>query len=87
MTRLEEECQEEEERAVEENMVEEPPSSHNDQLEPLEVDERVNVKIEEKKAGVEVEAAERERVESNEAGNVILCCLAAFLIQLYYFDL
>ena len=90
MTRLEEECQEEEEeRAVEENTVEEPrpPSSHNDQLEPLEVDERVNVKIEEMKADFEVEAAERERVESNEAGNVILCCFAVFLIQLYYFDL
>ena len=34
-----------------------------------------------------VEAAKTETVETNEVGNVILCCLAAFLIQLYYFDL
>ena len=83
MTSLEEECREEE-RALEENIVEEPPSSQDDQLETSEVDERVNVKIEEMKAVVE---AERGKVESNEAGNVILCCFAAFLIHLYYFDL
>ena len=26
-------------------------------------------------------------MEFNEAGNVMLCCFAAFLIQLYYFDI
>ena len=26
-------------------------------------------------------------IEFNEAGNVMLCCFAAFLIQLYYFDI
>ena len=28
-----------------------------------------------------------ENMEFNEAGNVMLCCFAAFLIQLYYFDI
>ena len=88
MTRLEEEWQEEE-RPLEESIVEEPPSSQDDQFETSEVDERVNVTIDgvEIKAVVEVEAAEREKVETTEAGNVILCCFAAFLIHLYYFDL
>ena len=63
------------------------------QFETSKVDERVNVTID----GVEmtsdaevvknVESAETENIETNEAGNVILCCLAAFLLQLYYFDL
>ena len=86
MTSLEEECREEE-RALEENIVEEPPSWQDDQLETSEVDERVNVKIEEMKGDIEAKAAERGKVDSNEAGNVILCCFAAFLIHLYYFDL
>ena len=86
MTSLEEECREEE-RALEENIVEEPPSSQDDQLETSEVDERVNVQIAGVEMRAEVEAAEREKFESNEAGNVILCCFAAFLIHLYYFDL
>ena len=63
------------------------------QFETSKVDERVNVTIDgmERKSDIEVvtnaEAAQTETVETNEAGNVILCCLAAFLIQLYYFDL
>ena len=63
------------------------------QFETSKVDERVNVTIDEVeiKSDAEVvknvEAAKTETVETNEAGNVILCCLAAFLIQLYYFDL
>ena len=51
MTRLEDEYQEEK-RALEEYIVEEPPSSQDDQLETSEVDERVNVQI----AGVEMRA-------------------------------
>ena len=86
MTRLEDEYQEEE-RALEEYIVEEPPSSQDDQLETSEVDERVNVLIAGVEMRAEVEAAEREKVESNEAGNVIFCCFAAFLVHLYYFDL
>jgi len=77
-----------------ENTVEETSSlQDHKQFETSKVDERVNVTID----GVEitsevegvknVEAAETETVETNEAGNVILCCLAAFLLQLYYFDL
>ena len=63
------------------------------QFETSKVDERVNVTIDEVeiKSDAEVvknvEAAKTETVETNEAGNVILCCLAAFLLQLYYFDL
>ena len=84
MTRLEDEYQEEE-RALEEYIVEEPPSSQDDQLATSEVDERVQIAGVEMRA--EVESAESEKVESNEAGNVILCCFAAFLVHLYYFDL
>ena len=85
MTKLEE---------PEENRVEETSSlQDHKQFETSKVDERVNVTIDEveMKSDVEgvknVEAAETETVETNEAGNVILCCLAAFLLQLYYFDL
>ena len=78
MTRIEEQWQEEE------NTIEEDPPSH---FETLEVDERLNVTIDGAEMKSEVEASEREREESNEAGNVILCCFAVFLIHLYYFDL
>ena len=83
MTRFEEQWQEEE-RTLEENTIEEAPHS---QFETLEVDERLNVTIDVAEMKSEAEAGEREREESNEAGNVILCCFAAFLIHLYYFDL
>ena len=79
---------------LEENRVEETSSlQDHKQFETSKVDERVNVTIDEveMKSDVEgvknVEAAETETVETNEAGNVILCCLAVFLLQLYYFDL
>jgi len=82
MTRIEEQWQEE--RTLEENTIEEYPHSH---FETLEVDERLNVTIDGTEMKSEVEASEREREESNEAGNVILCCFAVLLIHLYYFDL
>ena len=75
MTRLEGKLQEE--RTLEENTLEEAPTFHDHKhFETSEVDERVNVK-----------AAETENVETNEAGNVILCCFAALLLHVYYFDL
>jgi len=78
MTRIEEQWQEEE------NTIEEAPHSH---FETLEVDERLNVTIDGTEMKSELKTAEREREESNEAGNVILCCFAVLLIHLYYFDL
>ena len=83
MTKLEE---------LEEKTVVETLHDHK-QFETSKVDERVNVTIDgvETKSEVEkvtnAEAAQTENIETNEVGNVILCCLAAFLIQLYYFDL
>ena len=83
MTKLEE---------LEEKTVVETLQDHK-QFETSKVDERVDVTIDgvETKSEVEkvknVESAETENIETNEAGNVILCCLAAFLLQLYYFDL
>ena len=78
----------------EENRVEETSSlQDHKQFETSKVDERVNLTIDEveMKSDVEgvknVEAGETETVETNETGNVILCCLAVFLLQLYYFDL
>ena len=77
-----------------ENTVEETSSlQDHKQFETSKVNERVDVTIDEVEMksdvkGVKnVEAGETETVETNEAGNVILCCLAAFLLQLYYFDL
>ena len=63
----------------------------NKQFESSEIDELVNVATEGLDIKVEnVEnagTAEVENVEFNEAGNVILCCFAAFLLHLYFLDL
>ena len=81
-------------KELEESTVEETSSLQDHKhFEKSKVAKRLNVTIDgmERKSDIEVvtnaEAAQTETVETNEAGNVILCCLAAFLIQLYYFDL
>jgi len=81
-------------KELEESTVEETSSLQDHKhFEKSKVAKRLNVTIDgvEMKSAVEVvknvESAEMETVETNEVGNVILCCLAAFLLQLYYFDL
>ena len=60
----------------------------NKQFESSEIDEIVNVATEGLDMKVEnAGTAEVENVEFNEAGNVILCCFAAFLLHLYFLDL
>ena len=60
----------------------------NKQFESSEIDEIVNVTTEGLDMKVEnAGTAEVENVEFNEAGNVILCCFAAFLLHLYFLDL
>ena len=60
----------------------------NKQFESSEIDELVNVATEGLDMKVEnAGTAEVENVEFNEAGNVILCCFAAFLLHLYFLDL
>jgi len=60
----------------------------NKQFGSSEIDELVNVATEGLDMKVEnAGTAEVENVEFNEAGNVILCCFAAFLLHLYFLDL
>ena len=83
-TRLEE--QQQEEKIFEENRASS--LKDNKQFESSEIDEIVNVTTEGLDMKVEnAGTAEVENVEFNEAGNVILCCFAAFLLHLYFLDL
>ena len=83
-TRLEE--QQQEEKIFEENRASS--LKDNKQFESSEIDEIVNVATEGLDMKVEnAGTAEVENVEFNEAGNVILCCFAAFLLHLYFLDL
>ena len=60
----------------------------NKQFESSKIDEIVNVTTEGLDMKVEnAGTAEVENVEFDEAGNVILCCFAAFLLHLYFLDL
>ena len=83
-TRLEQ--QQQEEKIFEENRASS--LKDNKQFESSEIDEIVNVATEGLDMKVEnAGTAEVENVEFNEAGNVILCCFAAFLLHLYFLDL
>ena len=86
MARLEEKLQEE--IVLEENTVEEAPTlTDHKQFETSEVNETIDVVKMKSNVVENVEAAETETVEYNEAGNVMLCCFAALLLHVYYFDL
>ena len=83
-TRLEQ--QQQEEKIFQENRA--LSLKDNKQFESSEIDEIVNVTTEGLDMKVEnAGTAEVENVEFNEAGNVILCCFAAFLLHLYFLDL
>ena len=87
MARLEEKLQEEI-KTLEENTVKEVPTvqDHN-QFETSKVIETIDGMKMKSDAVENVESAEMETVEYNEAGNVMLCCFAALLLHVYYFDL
>ena len=86
MARLEEKLQEI--KTLEENTVEEAPTLQDHKLfETSEVNETIDVVKMKSNVVENVEAAETETVEYNEAGNVMLCCFAALLLHIYYFDL
>ena len=87
MARLEEKLQEEI-KTLEENTVEEAPTlTDHKQIETSEVNETIDVVKMKSDVMENVEAAETESIETNEAGNVMLCCFAALLLHVYYFDL
>ena len=86
MARLEEKLQEE--TTLEENTVKEAPTLQDHKLfETSEVNETIDVVKMKSDVMENVEAAETESIETNEAGNVMLCCFAALLLHVYYFDL
>ena len=86
MARLEEKLQEE--TTLEENTVKEAPTLQDHKLfETSEVNETIDVVKMKSDVMENVEAAETESIENNEAGNVMLCCFAALLLHVYYFDL
>ena len=86
MARLEEKLLEE--TTLEENTVKEAPTLQDHKLfETSEVNETIDVVKMKSDVMENVEAAETESIETNEAGNVMLCCFAALLLHVYYFDL